>query len=414
MEALPRVAAGAVGGAERLAAPVAAGGDTQPGPDAFAGGGFGGRGGVPAELYKTVLHDPKLRDPRGYIIPSDQPDFANAVEFLNALLKNGITIMRASANFTVAGKNYPAGSYVIKTAQAFRPHVMDMFEPQDHPNDFRFPGGPPIPPYDITGWTLAMQMGVKFDRILDDFQGPFTKIGYNLLPPPAATVSGPATPAGYLISHEINNSFKVMNRLLKANCDVYWLKNEETVDGKNIGAGAIWVPASAAAKSILDQGAKEFGVPVHALAKAPAGDALKLKPIRIGLYDSYGGSMPAGWTRWLFEQYDFPAQTVYPATLDAGDLKSKFDVLVFTDGAARLGAGGGRGGRGGGGGGRGGASQYPRAIRRSAGADFRGQDPSAAQEVCGIGRFDRDHRQLHQRGGSARTSSEKLPDGNGT
>jgi hypothetical protein len=174
-------------------------------------------------------------------------------------------------------------------------------------------------------------------------------------------VSGPSGAAGYLISHEINNSFKVMNRLLKANCDVYWLKNEQTVDGKNIGAGAIWVPASASARSILDQGAKEYGVPVHALAKAPAGDALKLKPIRIGLYDSYGGSMPSGWTRWLFEQYDFPAQIVYPATLDAGDLKSKFDVLVFTDGAARLGSGGGRGGRGGGGGGggRGGGGNIP-------------------------------------------------------
>ena len=43
-------------------------------------------------LYNTVLHDPKLRDPRGYIIPSDQPDFANATEFVNALLKNGITV----------------------------------------------------------------------------------------------------------------------------------------------------------------------------------------------------------------------------------------------------------------------------------------------------------------------------------
>jgi hypothetical protein len=238
---------------------------------------------------------------------------------------------------------------------------MDMFEPQDHPNDFRYPGGPPVPPYDITGWTLAYQMGVKFDRILDDFTGPFQKIGYNLLPPPAMTVTGPASPAGYLISHEINNSFKTINRLLKANLDVYWLKTDVMVDGKAMGAGAIWVPASASAKTILDQSAKEFGVPAHALAKAPAGDALKLKPIRIGLYDSYGGNMPAGWTKGLFEQYDFPFQVVYPPTLDAGDLKSKFDVLVFTDGAMRLGAGGGRGGRGGGGGGggRGGGAEVP-------------------------------------------------------
>ena len=70
------------------------------------------------------------------------------------------------------GKTYPAGSFVVKTAQAFRPHVMDMFEPQDHPNDFLYPGGPPVPPYDSAGWTLAFQMGVQFDRVLDGFDGP--------------------------------------------------------------------------------------------------------------------------------------------------------------------------------------------------------------------------------------------------
>jgi len=86
---------------------------------------------------------------------------------------------------------------------------------------------------------------------------------------------------------------------------------------------------------------------------APTGSAMKLKPIRIGLYDQYGGIMPAGWTRWILEQFEFPFEMVYPQTLDAGNLKSKFDVLVFVDGAARMGANlGGRGG--GGGGGRGG------------------------------------------------------------
>jgi hypothetical protein len=325
------------------AADVPAGGDAPPG--AGGGGGFGGGrgGGVSMDLYNSVLHDPKFRDPRGYILPSDQPDFATATEFIDALLKNGITCLRATAPFQVVGASYPAGSYVVKTAQAFRPHVRDMFEPQDHPNDFAYPGGPPNRPYDITGWTLAMQMGVKYDRILDGFDGPFEKIAA-LLPPPASTISGPASPAGYLISHEINNSFILINRLLKAGGDVYWLKQEQTVGGKSIGTGAIWVPASAAVRPILEKAAKELGTPVYALAKAPAGDAMKLRPIRIGLYDSYGGSMPSGWTRWLFEQYEMPFQVVYPSTLDAGDLRSKFDVIVFAAGTL----GGGRGGRGGG------------------------------------------------------------------
>jgi hypothetical protein len=340
-------AAGITGGARGRGAAAAdlPSGDAPPGA-APAGGGGGGRGGgVSMELYNSVLHDPKLRDPRGYIMSADQPDFPTATEFVNALLKNGITCLKATSTFTVAGKSYPAGSLVVKTAQAFRPHVMDMFEPQDHPNDFAYPGGPPNRPYDITGWTLAMQMGVKYDRIQDGFDGPFQKIA-GLLPPPASSITGSATPAGYLISHEINNSFIMINRLLKAGGEVYWLKQEQTVDGKSIGTGAIWVPASAAVKPILDKAAKELGTPVHALAKAPTGDAIKLKPIRIGLYDSYGGSMPSGWTRWLFEQYEMPFQVVYPAMLDAGDLKSKFDVIVFV--AGTLNGGGGRGGRGGG------------------------------------------------------------------
>ena len=87
---------------------------------------------------------------------------------------------------------------------------------------------------------------------------------------------------------------------------------------RSLGTGAIWVPASAAARPVLEKSAKDLGVTVHAVAKAPTGDAMKLKPIRIGLYDQYGGSMPSGWTRWLFEQYEFPFEVVYPATPRCG------------------------------------------------------------------------------------------------
>ena len=72
---------------------------------------------------------------------------------------------------------------------------------------------------------------------------------------------------------------------------------------------------------------------VQAVAKAPTGEALKLKPIRIGLYDQYGGSMPSGWTRWLFEQYEFPFEIIYPKALDAGNLASRYDVIVLPSGA---------------------------------------------------------------------------------
>jgi hypothetical protein len=298
---------------------------------------------VPNDLYASVLHNPANRDARGYIIPSNQPDFPTAVKFINTLEKNGIYIQKAKSDFQVAGKSYPAGSYVVKTDQAYRPHILDMFEPQDHPNDFEYPGGPPKRPYDTTGYTLAFQMGVKFDRIMDGFDGPFVEAP-GLQSPPPGKISGPSSPAGYLVSHRINNSFILINRLMKAKCDVYWLNKASTVEGEDLGTGTIWIPASPAVLHILQAGTKELGLNAYGVTKAPTGDALKLKPIRIGLYDQYGGLMPTGHIQWLMEEYEFPFEIVYPQALDAGNIKTRFDVLVFSDGAARLGGQDRRGG----------------------------------------------------------------------
>jgi len=109
-------------------------------------------------------------------------------------------VLRAARPFQAGARTYPAGSYVIKTAQAFRPHIVDAFEPQDYPDDFAYPGGPPVRPYDVTGYTLAYQMGIRFDRVLEGLDGPFEKLK-DLVRPPAGKITGEGR-AGYLLSHE--------------------------------------------------------------------------------------------------------------------------------------------------------------------------------------------------------------------
>jgi hypothetical protein len=306
------------------------------------------RGGAPMKYYE-MLRKPELRDPRGFVIPSDQADFLTATKFVNTLIKTGVTVHRATGDFQVAGKSYPAGSYVVKAAQAFRPHALDMFEPQDHPNDFQYPGGPPIPPYDNAGWTLAFQMGVKFDRILDGFDGPFEKVTGLVKPPPGKVTAAP-NPAGYLTSHQVNDSFIAMNRLLRDNEEVYWIKQSFSAGGKTYPAGTIFIPVKPSTQAKLQKIAAELGLNFEAVSTKPAGEALKLRPVRVALWDRYGGAIPSGWTRWLFEQFEFPFTVVYPQTLDAGDLINKFDVIVFVTGAipAREARGGGarRGGGG--------------------------------------------------------------------
>lgn len=285
------------------------------------GGDFANRGGgsMPIKYLDTIMKAPKNRDARGYILPADQQDFTTAIRFLNALIRTGIRVQKATAPFTVGGKQYPAGSYVVKTDQAFRPHVLDMFEPQDHPNDFKYEGGPPIAPYDAAGWTLAYLMNVKFDRVLEPFDGPFEKIPYGTLlqATPKALPSG----SGYVLSASANESFLAVNELLKGGAEVY----------RNTTDGSFFVPASAKAKSILDKAEHGFGMRVMA-AQKPA-KAVKIAPARIALWDTYGGSMDSGWIRFIMEQYHFDATVIYAPDIDAGNLKDKYDVIVFVDGS---------------------------------------------------------------------------------
>jgi hypothetical protein len=284
---------------------------------------------IPSKYFDSVLKDPTLRDARGYIIPAGQPDFPTAIKFVNALIRSGISVHKATSPFAEQGKKYPAGSYIIKTAQAFRPYVLDMFEPQDHPNDFLYPGGPPIRPYDAAGWTLAYSMGVQFDRFLDDFTGPFEKIGYGELQSPKTVIE--QTGMGYVLNAQSNNSFLAVNDLLKSGIEVYRIAGG--ISGQPAFAeGSFFIPASAKARRLLDKTAEGNTLSVIAIDHKP-GPLKRITPARIALWDQYGGSMASGWVRWLMEQYHYSFSVVYPKEIDAGDLRKKYDVLVFVSGA---------------------------------------------------------------------------------
>lgn len=286
---------------------------------------------VDVGLYKSILQKPEERDPRAYVIPSDQPDLPTAVTFLNTLVKNGVDIERAEAPFTAGGRTWPAGSFLVRTAQAYRPHILDMFEPQDHPMDLEYPGGPPARPYDVTGYTLAYQMGIRFDRLFEDVKGRFAALP-DLIATPAGRLAGQGG-AGWIVSHEANNSFILTNRLLKAGAQVEWMNDSIKAGGRSLPPGALWIPASGKSRAIVERAVTELGLTAFSSGSRPAGRATPLRSLRLGLVDRFGGLQPAGWTRLILEKFEFDFTDVYPKRLDAGDLKKDFDVLLFVDGA---------------------------------------------------------------------------------
>jgi hypothetical protein len=296
------------------------------------------------EDWERILRDPADREPYGFIMPADQRDFPTATKFVNTLLYNGVDVHRATADFNVAGTRYPAGSYVVKSAQAFRPHVLDMFEEQQHPNDFAYPGAPPTAPYDNTGWTLAWQMGVEFDRVMQGFDGPFELISDVMDAPPAGVVAGAPNARGYVVDH-INDAFVAVNRVLAAGDQAWWYTDPITAGGESFPAGAFYLETD---RDVVERLATEKGLDFVGVSARPSGAAMELEPVRIGLWDEYGGSMPSGWTRMILEDFEFDFDVLYPPDLDRGDLDD-YDVLVFEDGAIPGTDQGGGGGFGGGG-----------------------------------------------------------------
>jgi hypothetical protein len=235
------------------------------------------------------LRSPELRNPRAYVMSSDQPDFPAAIRFANALFATGVDVQTASAAFSIAGKTYPKDSIVIGCDQAFRPHVLDMFEPQDHPHDVPAPGAAPIPPYDNAGYTLALQMGVDFDRV-------FETISASLVSAPAP-LSIPDKPwQGFAHRFPMSSveNYRFAFQALRAGAALYVTSDKQFSTG--------------------------------------TGD-IKLRHPRVALWDRYGGSMDSGWTRWIFDQFGIDHTVVYPRMIDDGALDNSFDVLILPDGA---------------------------------------------------------------------------------
>lgn len=274
-----------------------------------------------------AFRDPELRDPRVYVIPSDQANFTGATRMIRSLRYAAIEVHRADETITVGAREYPRGSYFLFTNQANRPHLMDMFEPQWHP-DLKDSNGNPVRPYDSAGWTLALQQDIEFDRLLDDpvDRSKLSEVELLDVPEFAREVEGEGS-AGFLLEHADLNSFEVTNRLMSFGAEAYWIDDPEHPQ-----RGDVFIRARPDVEKQLARAAKSSGIRVRRVERAPNAKALALKWARVGVFDVYGGNMATGWTEWVLRENGFRTDLVFAPRIDAGDLRADFDVLVFQTG----------------------------------------------------------------------------------
>ena len=285
------------------------------------------------ENFHRVHRDWVDRDeaPYAFVVPAVQRDPFAAYELLDILHFGEVEIHRARSAFSAGGKDYPAGSWVIRLAQPYGAFAKTMLEKQVYPDLRHYPGGPPIPPYDVTGHTLGMLMGVDVDQVDEPVAADLTLL--ETIEPRRTPL--PARPDwGYAVPPSSNAGFLAAARLQAAGIPVYRAAGRFESNAREHAPGTWLVPPADDAERILEQVAEETGLVVTAVDRAPRVDGHRLRePTRVGLW-RVANNMPGGWMMWLFEQYELDHAVV--SSLDfEGDLADRYDVIVLPSGTSR-------------------------------------------------------------------------------
>lgn len=259
-----------------------------------------------------------------YVISKNQWDAASGDNLVNVMMQGGIEVHRATAAFKVGNTEYPEGSYILYGAQAFRPYLADLMERQNYPDLYQFPGGPPIPPYDLTGWTLPMQMGVKVDRVTTSFTASTRKLDAKVAVT-AGSVKGTAG-YGYAILRQDNASAKAINRLQKAGEKIAVATAAFTDGGTNFPAGTFLVEKGKSTSN-LTKVLQETGVTAQAIAAKPS-SAKPMQKVKVAIYKSWVDNIDEGWTRWVLEQFDFDLDTLHDTDIRLKNLAVYSAILL--------------------------------------------------------------------------------------
>jgi hypothetical protein len=223
-------------------------------------------------FYKVGQHQIERTSPVEIVISRNQRDPGATRRMLSTLAAGAVEIMQNGA-----------GDYVIPMRQPYSGYAKALMERQHYPNILLYPGGPPQRPYDVTAHTLPLLFGVDVKFVER------------------------AEPAR-LTSADLREP---------SPRDIYKASDTDAWKAANIW----W----AAGKTVWRNEAGDFA----AVAQGPGWQEVK-RP-RVGLYQSWMANIDEGWTRWLLEQFGFAYTTLHNADIQGGNLRARFDTIVFAD-----------------------------------------------------------------------------------
>ncbi|MGE0448527.1 MAG: M14 metallopeptidase family protein [Vicinamibacterales bacterium] len=280
------------------------------------------------EMGARAVEKGRAADPFAFIIPTEQRDPYTAAKLEELLLLGAVEIQRALEPFRADGEPYPEGTDIVFMTQPYRAYAKTLLERQRYPDRRSVPGGTRERPYDVAGWMLPEQMGVRVITIERTFEPPtLTRLTGVAVTP--AGVWGERRPAYWVIDGTGNAAAIAVNRLVAAGAAPSWSAAEIEGAGFRYEPGAIVVPYVRAAEPVIEAIARDLGLRVEGM-KGRTPNALRpIGRARVALYKPWTASIDEGWTRLVLDRYEFPYTSLSDEQVRAGGLRSRFDVILL-------------------------------------------------------------------------------------
>jgi hypothetical protein len=185
-----------------------------------------------------------------------------------------------------------------------------------------YPVANPLP-YDDTGWTMPLMRNVTVKKVTDKslVDQPATAIDKDVVVP------GMIQGAGDVLVVE-NTTDNVLTTFRFKNADTKMEAAEEDfdLDGHHLRAGAFVIRNGADAK--IRASVQELGLTAYATSAT----TVKTHPLtvpRIGYVHSWQRTQDEGWVRAALDHYGIPYTYFADQKLRDGDLRAKYDVIIF-------------------------------------------------------------------------------------
>jgi len=257
--------------------------------------------------------------PYAFLIRPDQGDRLRVAQMVSLLLKQHIEVSQTRAPIKMKEGEFPAATYVVRLDQPYRNYAVDLLMPQQYPKDGN-------QPYDDVSWELAANYKVDAIPTADISIRSTALDAVHDAPQPSGRVSGTG-PVFLLKDTGQESLLAVRYRLAKFNLQI--AEREFDANGEKYPQGSWIFSAQPGLNDALRSVANDFGLDFAGVASIPDVAKHDAKPPRIGVWVPWADTDSIGWVRYSLDQRQVPYTYVRDEDIRLGNLRDKFDVLLY-------------------------------------------------------------------------------------